>query len=98
MRPFGRYCQGKRTLATLASLPRPRGRGKASVASAFARRSRRDMLDLSLSGHDPERSLVLQCVNWPVAKCLHTRLADPGQFGILGTRSWLAGARCNLVY
>jgi hypothetical protein len=39
MRPFDRYCQGKRTLATLASLPRPRGRGKASVASAFARRS-----------------------------------------------------------
>ena len=29
--------------------------GGASVASTYARRSRRDMLNLSLSGHDPKR-------------------------------------------
>ena len=42
--------------ATLASLPRAGGRGKTSVASAFARSSRRDMLNLSLSGQDPNRT------------------------------------------
>jgi hypothetical protein len=55
---------GKRTSGHPRQSAAPQGRGKTSVASAFARRSRRDMLNLSLSGHGPVRTSghALSCV------------------------------------
>src|SRR5262249_55330151 len=47
---------GKRTLGNPRQSAARRGPRKASVASAFARRSGRDMLNLSLSGHEPNRT------------------------------------------
>jgi hypothetical protein len=44
---------GKRTLGDPRQSVARRGHAKAAAASAFARRSERDMLNLSLSGHDP---------------------------------------------
>ena len=64
------------------------GRGKASVASAFARRSRRDMLNLSLSAHDPLRTSMdpSGCVVRSIQPTL------PGS-GVISQSNWIP--RCS---